>query len=97
MKDLKIEIIIQDQIHVVPASHGQTVLEALLVSNVDLPHSCGGMGTCGTCRVFVLNEPQGLSEPEELEIEMAHDRGFSKPERLSCQARLLKSTRIKVP
>jgi 2Fe-2S ferredoxin len=87
----------QDQIHIVSASHGQTVLEAILMSKLEIPHSCGGMGTCGTCRVFVLDHSQSLSEPEELEREMAQDRGFSKAERLSCQARLLRSTRIKTP
>lgn len=97
MKDLKLEIIIENQARVASASQGQTVLEVALSANVDIPHSCGGMGTCGTCRVVVLDHPEGLSEPDELEVEIALDRGFSKLERLSCQARLLKSARVKKP
>ena len=64
---------------------GATVLEIAVENSVDISHSCGGMGTCGTCRIhlFVLN---GQSiERNEVEQEMANDRGFEVDERLSCQ------------
>lgn len=97
MKDLKVEIEIQGQTHIVSASHGQTVLEVVLNAKFEIPHSCGQMGTCGTCRIFHLGSAEDLSAPEELEQEMIKDRGFSPEERLSCQARILKSTRVRTP
>jgi ferredoxin len=70
---------------IVQASQGTTILQALLDSKVQIDHSCGGMGTCGTCRLWV-EEGLGLLGPRtEAENEIAEDRQFSKNERLSCQ------------
>ena len=73
----------------VPLSQeGQTILELALKNQIDLDHSCGGNGTCGTCRVFVdVPEGQTLPERDEVEHEMAVDRGFKDNERLACQTR----------
>lgn len=71
----------------VPVSQAeQTILELALKNGVGMDHSCGGNGTCGTCRVFI-EVPSGSTLPvrEELELEMAEDRGFQENERLACQ------------
>ena len=63
-----------------------SILETALALGVRLDHSCGGHGTCGTCRVFVkMSDGQNLPQREDLEQEMAEDRGFSEDERLACQ------------
>ena len=70
----------------------QSVLELALRHKIDLDHSCGGSGSCGTCRVFlswrgpaqssndVATPPRG-----DVEIAMAEDRAFAPNERLACQ------------
>ena len=70
--------------HILKSKPGQTIVD----NSVDLPHSCGGMGTCGTCRVK-LDTGAGVSpERNEVESEMALERGFAPDERLSCQLEL---------
>lgn len=61
------------------------VLDVALSNNIDLNHSCGGMGSCGTCRVLVESDLTALSKRTELEQEMAQDRHFTPEERLACQ------------
>jgi len=67
---------------IVPA--GLTVLEAALDLGVAIDHVCGGGGTCSTCRVLCVLNPENLS-PIELN-EIAYDMGPGV--RLGCQARI---------
>lgn len=76
--------ILPDNVHV-QASHDQTLLENLLKNKIQLDHSCGGMGSCGTCRVWIEKGLQQLSPRNEVESEFATERGFEANERLSCQ------------
>ncbi|HEX4922662.1 MAG TPA: 2Fe-2S iron-sulfur cluster-binding protein [Bdellovibrionales bacterium] len=62
-----------------------TVLELAIRDGLPLNHSCGGMGTCGTCCVVVESDPSELPARNEIEAEMAGDRGFTARERLACQ------------
>ena len=70
---------------VVQASHESTILDALLDAEIEIDHSCGGMGTCGTCRVFVEKGLENFAPPDLAEREIIEDRKFSENERLSCQ------------
>lgn len=71
--------------HHLAAVAGQTILDIAVENSVEMAHSCGGMGSCGTCRIR-LHADVGLVPPvEEVEAEMAIDRGFLPNERLSCQ------------
>jgi 2Fe-2S ferredoxin len=71
-----------------------TLLEHLNQLNVPIDQSCGGNGTCGTCKVMVLENSQNLSIRNDIEIEMSADRGFTGNERLSCQSYLSGSIKI---
>jgi 2Fe-2S ferredoxin len=62
-----------------------SVLDVALGGDVAIGHSCGGMGSCGTCRVMVVKSEQPLPPRSELETVMAEDRGFQEQERLACQ------------
>lgn len=68
----------------------KSCLEILIESKVSIPHSCGGNGTCGTCKVIVDNSYlKNASQTNSIEAELAKDRGFKSNERLSCQLYLL--------
>jgi ferredoxin len=71
--------------HVLKPKTGKTLLELAVDNSVDLPHSCGGMGSCGTCRVRLTVRSGETPERSEIESEMALDRGYARDERLSCQ------------
>ena len=62
-----------------------SVLEVALKNGIEIPHSCGAMGSCTTCRVIVEQSKAPLPARNELEQDLADMRGFSENERLSCQ------------
>lgn len=70
---------------IVVASQAGTVLESLLRAKIDIDHSCGGSGSCGTCRAILLPGSAPASARTELEADMAETRGFKGNERLCCQ------------
>lgn len=63
----------------------ESLLEVALNNKIDIAHSCGGMGTCGTCRVRIESSIVDLPERNEIEQEMANDRRFEPELRLACQ------------
>lgn len=69
----------------VPTSQNDSILDSLLRAGIPIHHSCGGMGTCGTCLVEVKEGLEELGPRNEIELEMAQDKGFRDSERLCCQ------------
>ena len=67
---------------------GESLLEALN-RVVPMGQSCGGMGSCGTCRVFLV-EKSSHPEMNAVEFEMATMRSFKEGERLACQIQVEK-------
>jgi 2Fe-2S ferredoxin len=92
-----IPIVFQPGDRVVQASQGETLLAAALAAKIDLSHSCGGNGTCGTCRVLVLQGRDRLPPRNEIEEEMAQDRGLDTAERLSCQTVVIQGLVVQIP
>lgn len=68
-----------------PSKRQLTLLDIAVQNSVEIAHSCGGMGSCGTCRVRLVIHNGPAMERGELESEMALERGYSPDERLSCQ------------
>lgn len=81
----------------IPVESESSVLEVALKHKIAIPHSCGGMGSCTTCRVFVEQSPQALPHREEMEQDIAQMRGFAENERLSCQLPPLPGLVVRVP
>lgn len=79
------------------ADDEKTLLELLLKNKVDIGHSCEGMGTCGTCHVFVLSPLAALPERNVVESERAADLKFAPNERLACQLPPLDNLIIRIP
>ena len=79
----------------------ENLLESLNEAKIPISQSCGGSGTCGTCRFFLKgSNPDGISRTE-IEIEMAEARGFTCEERLACQIEIpldvLQQFEIEIP
>lgn len=86
----------QEISHSIESGSELTLLEHLNLLNIPVDQSCGGNGTCGTCKVVVLQNANHLSIKNELEIEMSADRGFTESERLSCQSFVLGPVKISI-
>lgn len=82
---------------VIEINSAKSVLAVALSGRVELNHSCGGMGSCGTCRVIVQSPIDLLSPRTDLEIEMAEERGFRPEERLACQLRPHSGLCVSIP
>lgn len=81
----------------VPFTPGQTVLEALLDNQHKIDSICGGMGSCGTCHVFVLSGEELLPERNEIENMRAQDLNFVSSERQACQLIAIPNIKIRIP
>lgn len=95
---ISVTFLIDDE--VVEVSHSispeQSLLDLALEHNIDLAHSCGGNATCGTCCVSIESDLSQLPARNELEQEMADDRGFTGDERLACQLQLKPEMQLRV-
>ncbi len=75
----------------------KSLLELALKNKIHINHECGGMGTCGTCRVVISDEKSLLQKRNFIEREMAADRNFKSDERLSCQIRPVDGLVVTLP
>jgi len=64
---------------------GETIMEAAILAGVSLESTCGGRGTCGKCKVQVMN---GVSPPTETEKRRLHAAELEMGYRLACQTRV---------
>ncbi len=73
------------------------LLDLLNANEIGINQSCGGYGICTTCRVFVRQGLDLLSERSETEFERAEERGFENNERLCCQTIISDDAVIEIP
>ena len=93
---MKILVVSPDQIELEMNSN-QSLLEAIVENDISINHSCGGMGSCGTCLVVVEKGLENFAAPNELEAEIAEAKKFEKNERLACQNTPAGDATIKIP
>lgn len=86
----------QELSHSIEDDLDQPLLEHLNRLNIPIDQSCGGFGTCGTCKITVLYNAQNLSPRNDIENDMSLDRGFEENERLSCQTYMKGSVKISI-
>lgn len=81
----------------IPFKDETSTLELLLKNDIEIDHSCGGMGSCGTCRVLIKSNLHDLPQRNEIEQERAHDLRFNESERLTCQLCPYAGLTIEIP
>jgi ferredoxin len=75
----------------------KNLLDLLRANKISISESCGGFGTCTTCRVIIQRNEAAFLQRTELEVERATERNFSDLERLSCQCQIVDSAEILIP
>jgi uncharacterized 2Fe-2S/4Fe-4S cluster protein (DUF4445 family) len=79
----------------VQVAEGGSLLEAARKAGVGLNAVCGGSGTCGTCRVRIV---EGKVSPPNKSEEKFLDQGeFTEGYRLACQVEVLGDVLVDVP
>ncbi len=78
-EEVKLEIDVKSSIPV-------TLLETFNANKISINQSCGGSGTCGTCRVEIMQDSDFLKPRSLYEIEITEELALLPHQRLSCQA-----------
>ena len=76
------------------AKGGKSLLRTLFENKYFIPSACGGKGTCGYCRVKVLNDDIPVSPSESLIFTREEIKANY---RLSCQLKVKTDLRIEIP
>ena len=76
---------------------GTNLLELLNAQKVGINQSCGGFGTCTTCRVLVNQTDSPIHKMNETESERSVERNFEPDERLACQIEIIDNLAITIP
>jgi ferredoxin len=64
---------------------GETILDAARRADAPIGNSCGGIGTCGRCRVLILDGVDHVDPRTTMEQSFALRKQFATNERLACQ------------
>jgi uncharacterized 2Fe-2S/4Fe-4S cluster protein (DUF4445 family) len=80
-----------DNVEIV-VDQGENLLQAAISAGVRIYASCGGAGTCGTCKVQIEE-----GEVETTRTDKISDQEFSKGIRQACQSRVLSDLSVYVP
>jgi len=75
----------------------KNLLELLNEHKISINQSCGGFGSCTTCRVIVRSNLKDLQGRNEIEQERASERRFCANERLACQLDIQQALEIIIP
>ncbi|MFA5447118.1 MAG: 2Fe-2S iron-sulfur cluster binding domain-containing protein [Sphaerochaeta sp.] len=73
---------------------GQTLLRALNQEGIFIPSACGGRGSCGLCKVKVL---EGGGEYLPTELPFIDDEERKQLVRLSCQVKVKTNVAVEIP
>lgn len=87
-------IINDDESKALTVPAGSTLLNTLAERKLFIPSACGGKGSCGVCKVDVLEGGGSLLPTEAAHISRGEAREGC---RLSCQVKVKQDMRIKVP
>ncbi|MGR3638247.1 NADH:ubiquinone reductase (Na(+)-transporting) subunit F [Alterinioella nitratireducens] len=89
-----IDITVNEALHLV-ARRGAKLLAVLHNADIRIPAACGGVGTCGQCRVTVTGEGAGETQATERALLSPQERRARV--RLACQTSLHGDCAVQVP
>ena len=79
------------------APEGMTLLAAILETDPNFVHKCGGNAKCGSCHVSVLEGRKGISKVAREENEILDTIvGVGSKSRIACQSKVLGTENITV-
>src|SRR5690606_24478444 len=91
----KVRIVInEDESKAIETNAGGTLLGTLAASGIFIPSACGGKGTCGVCKVKVIDGGGALLPTERSHVSRGEAR---EGVRLSCQVEVKYVLGIEVP
>lgn len=79
-----------------PERVGRTIYDVALSAGININSLCGGLGTCGKCKVIVRAGRGLLSEATDVERSFLSESDMDAGYRLACQARVLNAGQLTV-
>jgi len=90
-----IKLILEPLGNRIPCTYGQTIIDVVRSAGITISATCGGQGTCGGCKIIVINgdvSPPCISEENTLGLEKIKS-GW----RLACQTTIRGNVTITLP
>ena len=87
-------VIFQPSGRQVDAEAGQTLLDLARSLGIELQAPCGGKGTCGGCRVQIV---EGVEPPTEPDLRQLSHEELGRNLRLACQSRVRGDMTVVIP
>lgn len=79
----------------VQVAKGTSILDAAQAAGLDLNHYCGGMCSCGSCRVVLISgEVSPMDDMEDATLAVVQE---DERDRLGCQTKVLGDVVVEVP
>lgn len=76
---------------------GTTIMNALKNIGLVLDSPCGGLGTCGKCKVICKDQTNGVSKLTQPETKLLSELEIKQGYRLACQTQILDSIKVNLP
>jgi len=94
--DLQATLVVNDD-SPISVRAGDTLLTALINNGYDISHYCGGMASCGTCRIVIRDGSPHLSKIQGREQMVLGYESAEAGDRLACQARIHGPVTVEIP
>lgn len=82
---------------VVSAPKGSNIRDASLKAGLSLPSTCGGVGSCGLCKVVISGGAENLNSLTPPELDKLGNVFFITKERLACQVQVMGDLECTIP
>jgi 2Fe-2S ferredoxin len=76
---------------------GSTIAAAARRTGVRIGQSCDGEGTCGECKVRVMEGDRNLSPVSQMERMLMEEKEFLRNERAACLVRIRGDVTLEIP
>ncbi len=90
----KVKVSINDGARELSVDGGRPLLSTLMGEGIFIPSACGGKGSCGLCKLKIV---EGAGELSTVEAPWITEAERGKQVRLSCQVKVKRDMRIHVP
>lgn len=88
-----VKISINDGARELSVDGGRPLLATLMAEGIFIPSACGGRGSCGLCKLTVI---EGAGEPSTVEAPWITEAERGRQVRLACQVKVKRAMRIRV-
>lgn len=88
------ELILEPISKRIDVAYGSTVYDAIIALNFPIGALCGGKGTCGKCKIRIVDPNASVSPPNENELKGLSEKEIKDGYRLACQVDILGDSRI---